>query len=89
MGLSFMYATQVLQYFSLQVENCLIFVSITYLAVHNVSSKKNYILTNTFLFLQFMNIITAGPLDTRPQVVWSLQIHGFQLVPKTFETRGF
>ena len=40
MGLSFMYATQVLQYFSLQVENCLIFVSITYLAVHNVSSKK-------------------------------------------------
>ena len=89
MGLSFMYATQVLQYFSLQVENCLIFVSITYLAVHNVSSKKNYILTNTFLFLQFMNIITARPLDTRPQVVWALQIHSFQLVPLYFETRGF
>ena len=80
MGLSFMYATQVLQYFSLQVENCLIFVSITYLAVHNVSSKKNYILTNTFLL--YMNI---RPRDTRPQVVRALQIHGFQLVPKKFK----
>ena len=88
MGLSFMYATQVLQYFSLQVENCLIFVSITYLAVHNVSSKKNYILTNTF-FLQFINIITARPRDTWPQVVRDLQIHGFQLVPKNFETLEF
>ena len=87
MGLSFMYATQVLQYFSLQVENCLIFVSITYLAVHNVSSKKNYILTNPFL--QFMTMITARPQDTRPQVVRALQIHGFQLVLKKFKTRGF
>ena len=75
MVLSFMYATQVLQYFSLQLENCLIFVSITYLVVHNVSPEKKYIFTNTF----FCCIITARPRDTRPQVVRALQIHGFQL----------